>query len=793
MNYKGQLVPEGVKRKTLLSILLLASLASLYFWSVLDGSSLLTERDLSVFFIPPRVFWAEALRAGEFPLWNPYSYAGHPLFATLQPGVLYPVNLLLLAFPFDLAFNWTIVIHYALAGAFTYSLLRELRAGASGALAGALVFMLSGYLFSVHNVMSTLFSVAWAPLALTTHIRAMRKGSVVYGAATAAALTVMFLGGGIEVLFGTLLVLFMATVYPSVILADGFTGKGLLQRAGLFAFSVFLFIALSAVQLLPFLELAGQSTRAGGLSFFEATTWSFDFKDFIQFFIPDPYGYGTSNDKYWSNQSWLKTVYLGAVPFLLASFFFLKRGRRALPFALAGLLFLILAMGRNTPLYYFFYDYLPFIGKIRYPVKFLFVPFLFIAVSAGLGLDSLRDGLKKADRKTSKAVWAILGVATLAALALGGLDYFEPGIREYLVSKGFDYPEYNKVGINIFNAKRALFFFILAAAALYAGMKARSGALAAALLIPILAVDLFFAHNGYYHATPAAEYHAKGPVLEFLAKDASGPFRVYTTPKTARQGTITLTDEKQAGTGFDIEKEKVSGYSMEHRVFDTGGVEVMKRADYSSVQELLAAQSGPDATNILRMLNVKYLISIPEVDSTEWKRKDYPGWSSGDNAFKIYENRQFLPRHYMVYDYRVIKKPEEYLSALLDKGFDPGRTVLLETDPGVVKSELPGKFSVEATEYRNNSSEFKVSTDKDAVLVASESWYPGWKAFVDGKEVRLLKADLVLRAVALKAGEHTVKFRYTPASFKTGAVISGAALAFMIALFALRLRKGSRL
>jgi hypothetical protein len=789
----GQFVPEGVKGKNLLSIVLLASLASLYFWPILDGRSLLTERDLSVFFIPPRVFWTEALMSGEFPLWNPYSYAGHPLFATLQPGVLYPINLLLLVIPFDLAFNWTIVIHYALAGAFTYALLRELRASASGALAGAFVFMLSGYLFSVHNVISTLFSVCWVPGALFTHIRALRKGSASYGVATAVVLSVMFLGGGIEILLGTLLVLFIVVIYPSVILVDGSARAGLVSRSGLFAMSVFLFLGLSAVQLLPFLELAGQSTRAGGLSFFEATTWSFGFKDFIQFYIPDPYGYGTSNDKYWSNQSWLKTVYLGAVPFLLASFFILKRGRRALPFTLVGIVFLILAMGRNTPFYQFFYDYVPFVGKIRYPVKFLFLPFLFIAVSAGLGLDSLKEGLRSADKSTSQVVWIVLAVATLAALTLGGLDFFEPGIRGYLITKGFEYPEYNKAEINIFNTKRALFFFILAAAALYAGMKTRSGFLAALLLITILGIDLFFAHSGYYHKTPANEYHAKGPVLDFLAQDTSGLFRVHTTPKTAKQGTITLTVEKGAGaSGFDIEKEKISGYSLEHKVFDTGGVEVMKRADYSTIQELLAAQSGPDATNILKMLNVKYLVSIPEIDSTEWKRVDYPGWSSGDTAFKIYENQNFLPRHYMVYDYRVMKKPGELVSNLLDKDFDPARAVLLETDPEVARSIVSGKFSVEVISYRNNSSEIKVSTDKDGIFVASESSYPGWKAFVDGKEVKLLKADLVLRAVALKAGEHTVKFEYFPASFKIGLAISGAAIALAIFLSAIQLRRGSR-
>lgn len=780
-------MPERVKGKTLLSVLVLALIASAYFWSVLDGKSLLTERDLSIFFIPPKIFWTDALRAGEFPLWNPYTFAGHPLFATLQPGVLYPINILLLVAPFDLAFNWTIVLHYALAGAFTYALMRELGAGVSGSFTAGLVFMLSGYLFSVHNVMSTLFSVVWAPLALYTHIRAMRTGSVAYATSASMTLLMMFLGGGIEILFATLLLLLIASAYPPVVLVDGFYKARAMKRAGLFALTFILFLALSAVQLLPFLELAAQSTRAGGLSFFEATTWSFGLKDFIQFFIPDPYGYGTSNDKYWSNQSWLKTVYLGATPFLLAYFFFLRRGAKALPFTLAAFLFLMFSLGRNTPFYQPLYDYLPFIDKIRYPVKFLFVPFLFMAIAAGLGLECLKEGLRQADKRTSLAVWAFLGLAALGALALGGLDYLEPVISEMLGSKGFGYPEYNRVDINIFNAKRALFFFILSSAALYAGMKARSGELAAALLIPLLGVDLFFAHNGYYHATPSKEYHAKGPVLEFLTKDSSGLFRVYTTPKTARQGTVTLAEGIEAAKVSNIEKEKVSGYGLEHRTFDTGGVEVMKRADFSSVMELLAAQSGPDSTNILRMLNVKYIVSIPEITSNEWKKVDYSGWS-GENAFKVYENQRFLQRYYMVYGYRVIRKPDEYVATLLDKGFDPAASVLLEEEPEV-KTDTPGSFSVEVVSYANNSSEIKVTTDSEGVLVASESWYPGWKAFVDGEETELLKANLVLRAVKLNAGVHTVRFEYSPASFKTGVAISSAAAVSVILFFILRFRK----
>lgn len=788
----GLFVPEGVKVKDLLSILFLSTVAVLYFWSATGGELLLTERDLSVFFIPPRELWSEALKSGEFPLWNPYSFSGHPLFATLQPGVLYPVNLLLVFLPFDIALNWTIIVHYAMAGAFTYFLLKELRAGTAGALAGALVFMLSGYLFSVHNVMSTLFSAAWFPFALFMHIRVLRLRSFAYAIGQGFALTMMFLGGGIEALIATVFLLFLAAICPAVILVDD-AGASLGRRLGLLVFAVFIFLLLSAVQLLPFLELAMQSTRANGLSFFEATTWSFDFKDFIQFFIPDPYGYGTSNDKYWSNQSWLKTVYSGAIPFVLSSFFLMKRGRSVWAFLLAAFFYLILAMGRNTPLYQVLYDYLPLVSNIRYPVKFLLVPFLFTAMAAGLGLKCLTE--EAWNGKTAmRAVWALLALATLAAIALGALDFFEAGIKGYLVSNGYDYPEYNSAAINIFNAKRVLFFFIVSVIALYAGIKAKSGALIAALLITILTIDLFFAHNGYYHATPATEYHSKGPLLEFIAKDVDGPFRVFTTPKTARETSMKLTDEQRRRPGlFDFEKEKVSGYSLSHKVFDANGVEVMKRADYSLVQELIATQKGPDSTRLLSMLNVKYLISIPEIESQDWKKREFEGWSAGEGGFKIYENMAYLPRHYMVYDYRTIKRPDEYVLAFGDNSFDPGRTVLLEREPFDLQKELAsGSFRVSLTGYTTNTSELEVTTEKDGILVISESWYPGWKVYVDGRQEELLKADLVLKAVALKAGKHKVSLVYSPASFKLGAAISGVGLVFAGIFLTVRLRKGER-
>ncbi|MBI5970818.1 MAG: YfhO family protein [Deltaproteobacteria bacterium] len=771
-------------------------IAALYFYPAIDGSNLLTERDLSVFFIPPRILWTEALKRGEFPLWNPFFYSGHPLLATLQPGIFYPFNLLLLILPFDMAFNWIIIVHFALAGTFTYMLLCELNASKPGAIAGALIFMLSGYLFSTHNVLNTLLAVAWSPLTVYLSLKAVKRGSYGYAAATGVVLAVMFFAGGIEVFYATCAVLFALSVMPQILIMrpdeaetqpNGVILSGMKKRLALFAISISMFFSISAVQLLPFLELARASTRSAGLTYAEATTWSFDIKDFIQFVLPDPFGYASSDDKYWTNQSWLKTVYVGSIPLLLSVFFFVENKKKTLPFILSSILGLTVAMGKNNLSYQALFYYLPLFNKFRYPVKFLFIPFLFLSISAGLGFDSFLRLSESKKNLVYKITIAFLVLSTVSAIALGLLVWFDVSVTSYLVKNGIDYPAYNFASINVFNAKRGLFFLTVAATLVYAahtsdGIK-RLFPLAACLL---LFVDLFFAHNGFYFMTKASDYHEKSSVMKLIEKDTS-IYRVYVTPKTMR-GQISVVNAKGTGAplrGIALEKERMKGFNLEHGIFDIDGLEVMLRGDYSALMAVLSYQEAPDSTNILSMLNVKYLISTPTVKSTEFRLLGAAGEESNgvierDGVLKVYENRKFLPRFFAVKDWQIMNDDAECIRTLLKKSFNPAKTALLYKEPAAAAGKLEksanaeksSPWSVEVIEYKNNAIRLKARLPWPGLLVASESYYPGWKVYVDGMEEEILKADYVLRAVPLKAGAHTVEFVYRPASFYAGGVIS---------------------
>ena len=77
-------------------------------------------------------------------------------------------------------------------------------------------------------------------------------------------------------------------------------------------------------------------------------------------------------------------------------------------------------------------------------------------------------------------------------------------------------------------------------------------------------------------------------------------------------------------------------------------------------------------------------------------------------------------------------------------------------------------------------------------LVLSDSYYPGWKVFVDGEEDRILRANYIMRAVRLSPGHHQVEFIYDPSSFKLGLAISLATLFLILVLIGYEIIKNRR-
>ena len=873
----------------------------LFFYDLLGGRYILTERDLGPYFIPPRFFWVESIKRGEFPLWNPYQFSGHPFFANPQNALLYPLNSLFFLLPFDVAFNAIIILHFFLGGLFTYLFLKDLKVNSTGSLISGLIFMLSGYLLSVHGLLTCLLSTIWTPLIMMFFRRAIANPGLKNEILTAIFITLSFLGGGIEIVYGNFFVLIFMMIFP-LLQMGGHGGPPLryinevgeplwglpkwkrirLRARSLFVVSI-MFLFLSAIQFLPFLELFYHSIRGRGIPYHEATIWSFAPKDTLLFFLPDAYGYFLDMKKYWVNQCWFKTLYTGGLPFILSLIFFLtphpplspsclpagRQGERDVGEPLCGLpqeaatggrhyrispfdrgrilylsliLFsLFLSLGRYNPLYPYVFNYFPFFNGIRYPAKFLYIFILILSITAGLGFQRLTEFSKEGENGRLKNILMLSSLASGIFLLLLVLNH--KAIEQFLKLKGIDFPDFNYLLVNLYHSKRFFFYLALFFLLLRIGYGVNWKGWTKILLVFFLTADLF-GNMGFYGKEITSTHFRRTRIVEIISSD-KGNFRIFSTAKTISLNTPIKIAEDPL---LNVFKEKhLPSFNLIYQLHDIWGIDVipLKRVD-----DLYKAFTGTpfiSTTNLIDLYGVKYVISaVPiekdprfeliysRLEGLRGKKKDL----LKENTIKLYRNRNHLPRAWLVKDFRIMD-PKAILYTMIDKKFDPRKEVLLEEEPIQLrnaecgmqngkflllvdrqnpKSEIrnPNSLSgllneVEFISESNNTVHLRVRAKENALLVLSDTYYPGWKAFVypvrydsynqvnpvdtnlsnrvDGEEVKIYKANYNFRAIALKAGEYEVKFIYDPISFKIGALISLLTLVGIVVYFIGRPRR----
>jgi hypothetical protein len=767
--YMNSALTSWVKQAAIIAGLFCLTL--LYFSDVLTGKILLVERDLTTFFYPFRFVWVESVRQGHFPFWNPYIKCGVPLFASAQPAVLYPLSLAYLFLPLDLAFNWTIVIHFFLAGVFTYVLMRELGASTQGALCASLSFLFGGYLISIHNVLNTLISVSWYPLVMFCGCRMVRSGLFRWAVAAGASICCMFLGGGVEIVIFALVSLLILCLYPEILpLYASDEVNRLKHRVALLGLALVTFLGLSMVQFIPFVELYRQSHRYGGVPLSEATRWSLAPKDLIYFLLPDIYGQRLSPDRYWELQNYLKSIYIGPICAVLAAIYFFRQRKRGFPLLAAIALALIFALGRHTPLYPFFHKYFPLFGALRYPVKFIFLFVFWLCVAAGLGLDFIgRRFYQK--RLPSMAYQMLLVIVAILLVGLFMLGRFFPvevmGFTYHWLGKPLD-PGFLPTSLH--NLNRLLIFTILASMVIFFGLRHKLARLGSPLLLILLTLDLFLGNRGYAIKLDSASFHEETDIIRTLKADPD-LFRFYVLPRVQE-----LNFSGKSYEEFHRARKEFLGFDLmvEHHLFDIDGYNVPLQPRYQRFVNLVRGQPlHAPIPRLLNLLNVKYVLAIKPIN--------LPGYAyvrDGMANGKLYENRNSQPRAFLVNNYQVLENDEEFARAFYDPSFDPLSTVFLERVPrrfselrkAPTMPEL--KPSVRMLSFENNRIFMEATTPEAAFLFMSEAYYPGWQAYVDGRQEKILRANYVFRAIPLGPGSHKVEVVMAPLSFKIGLAVS---------------------
>lgn len=632
-----------------------------------------------------------------------------------------------------------------------YCLLRHYDLNRWSALLGGLLFSFSGYLLSVYNMNTSLAAAVWLPLAVLFFDRWMNGGKFSNLAGLAVSLVLTFLGGEPTIIYMTILLLFAYAVVFSQTRRQGF-----INLSGL-ALACAMAAGLAAAQLLPFIELARLSDRTGKIAYDLATFRSFPPRELINFIFPYFFGNAAQFGNLTENligknfQDWLISPYLGILPLLFAALAFSRRRRLAWFWLGTAVVGLFLAFGCYTPFYHLAY-LLPGISMIRYPVKYLFLVNFSLVWLAAAGFDNLSRQLRNDSKQLARMCRWLLNAAFCLALAAAAANICKARIIQLLVGH---YPaqaaQYfivllrNLVDFNLFSltlVSANLFGF--AVLLRWASQKKIHPNIFAGLICLLIAVDLF-ANSMTIMVPINAKLFTALPATYRRMIEQPTRGRFFYMPAVEQQNRMTF-GENYDEAMWEAKENFTANWPLPHHLADFYGYESIKpralmdyyRKEFGGGQKMTSQK-----LNQLSAYNVKFIISAVPLNFPQLKIIN--GRFKFGRNFYLYENNGVLPLAYMIFHGRTARM---------------SRQTILDLKTAQILKYEPDEVVI------------KVETKKAGQLFLSDSYYPGWRAWVDDQPVKIEKSQGLFRIVPVPMGEHLVRFHYEPRSFYLGGIIS---------------------
>lgn len=711
--------------------------------------------DVVSFTYPMQTLAVEILKTGRIPLWNPYILAGTPLLANFQSAPFSPTNLVYLLF--DKLWGWSIqvVLQHLLAAFFTYLLLRVWKVSKTGSVFGAVIFAFSGFNLIWSQWNGHTLAASFIPLILLFVDRWVESPKVLWGLGVSVALALQIISGYPQVVFYTFLAIALLVLVRLRI------ARQFLIKIALLALFLSLGLGLSAFQILPGAELLSLSQRETEPHPFE---WAFlPWKKVITFFAPDYFG-NHSTQNYWGPQDYTSnTGFVGVVGFVLAGLS-ITLFKKSIPVRFSFLLlFISLVFAFPTPVSILLWrsGILGLQAASAHRVLVLFN--LAVAILAGFGVDRLFQS-RKIDLRLSLFVpYFVVGGFGLATLYLFLTTYQ----KDASIIRGI--PRFWVALRNLVIPTGLLLITTIIVAVSTGFMRFRK--IGVGILFGLLVLELFRFGWKFTPFSAKTIVFPKTPVIDFLALERENPVRV--TGSKVIPANMRMPYRLESLEGYDaVYPLRISQFisSINSRM---SGVDPTGR--YGTVDN--------DTSFLMDLVNTRYYLAIKRDQNNRPSEKgDIPSYypkerfekAFEDKSVVVLESKSSLPRAFMVYDWETERNERKILDRLLDVSFPVEKKVIIEKDVSMNRftGTTSPAFSAEYLEYRESESTLTVKTERAGLLFVSDTFYPGWRAYLDKRETEIFRADFAFRAVSVPEGTHTVRFVYKPDSFYNGLKIS---------------------
>ncbi len=721
-------------------------------------------RDLGRQFFPERAFVLEGLRVGELRFWNPLVHEGEPL---LLPPVAYPLDLLQVLSPGPAGLTLSLALHLPLAALGFTLLTRRLGLSPLAGAGGALVYALGGFALSSVNLYLYVQALAWAPLVVLALREAALGGPRAWafgGLVTAVALST----GGVEV------------VAQAMLMAVVIVAGRVPARFGRLAVAIVLGAALCGPTLLVMGAQLGGSARAAGFSVRQALGFSVHPVTLLQVVVAGLLGDPANLvDRFWGVR------FFEAMPYFLS----LYLGCLALAFAVLGLRFaprlgariallvglaLLVSLGRYARLDLLI-EAVPAFRAFRYPAKAFFTVHLGVALLAALGVHALGQPGRRAWSWLTVTAGAAGGLLVAAPLLPRLLPATTSRLLQVLVADFSAPARYQQARFVLWDAFMggllAAAGGLIAALVLTRKLKPQLGGLA---VVSLLAIDLLRAGAGL---NPTAR-----PSFFDLSPEMAGATR-----RLRQEGGRVFSCDPELGEAYWQARRRYPGsaevwtsavlmetltpyFNLPYHVSTAYGRDLKMVIPEHRIlpPKLAGCKDFAAIAEGLREAGVAHVVSLDPLKHERLRlREVLEPRRLAPVAIYVYDLDQPLPLRFVASQVVPVADRDSAERVAAQPGFQEAGSVAveagLEIAPGV-------RGSVEASSERSGRIELQVESDGESVVVLREAYAPGWRAFVDGREVPLLRADGRHRAVAIPAGRSHVVLSYWPPGLVGGLV-----------------------
>lgn len=673
---------------------------------------------------------SEGWRSFQVPLWDPYSYSGYPLLATFHSGVFYPLNFIHLML--GDVHGWSfLVVFPSLATAVTmYLYLRQIKVNKLGAVIGGIVYAYSGFAISWAQFVTATQAMIWMPLIFLVLEKYFESQKSYFLYWLPWLFFLLMTSGHFQIM-----------VYMTLLTAVYFFWKWWEKREfkDIWAMIVpgFLSVGLSAFQLWPTLELTMRGLRADEKYISGYNYGLLPIKYLVTLIAPDYFGNPATGNFFGVfnyHEAIFYTGVLAVFGFILSLFLF-RTNRYVRFFVIVTVLALM--FGFDTPL-----------GRAVYTYN---VPGLStsaagrVAVVFSMGLAILTAiTISSLEKIRVQKIWLSIGGVVLAYSLLYYLARYSDGILSS--------PEHLSL---LLNQRRAVTLrnlilpgALVGAYSLILVWAKRWRPMTGALLV-IICLEMFRFGWKYIPFVPARIVYPVTPLITFIQEKAKTEvFRVDRQRAEIMPPATWIQYRLMSPSGYDpmAIKDYVGWY--QEKINDNFSGQVSR---YSELERYDAKALGE--------FNVKYLLVV---------KRDEVGKLGGENIAYTIDQKQW------------------------QKVFETESTAVLENTQYQPRARFldSGDGRVRITSYTPNTVRLTYDHGSGQRVMLADTWYPGWKAFENNREVDIEKCEGIFRCVELTDDSGEVVFEYQPRSFWLGAKISGlCAVATLAALAWLRARR----